>query len=144
MPLSATGWGASNWGENVWPGVGQGIFGYPGQSNPTEILILRVLRPFKPVVRKFQPKDYSDGMDLYVYDKAVKEELFEIQIKCSKAEYDILKTWYDEKANGAANQLYFIDPYGAEHLIRIMDEELNFEEQAYTKWLGNLTLRKEG
>ncbi len=144
MSLNATDWGVSNWGEFIWPEPGKGIFGYSGQVNPTEMLVFRVLRPFKPILKKFQPKDYSDGMDLYVYNKAGNEELLEIQIKCTKAEYDTFKTWYDTKANGAANQLYFIDPYGAEHLIRILDEALHFEEQAYNKWLGSLLLRKEG
>lgn len=145
MPLNATEWGASNWGEFVWPEFGKGIFGYPGLVNPTEILVLRVLRPFKPILKKFQPKDYSDGMDLYVYDKGAKEELFEIKIKCSKAEFDSLQNWFDTKADGSLNQLYWITPYGTEHIVRIMNEALDdWQEEAYDKWTGTLILRKEG
>lgn len=138
-------WGAANWGEFIWPGVGKGIFGYPGQGNPTDILILRVLRPFRPIMKKFQPRDYSDGMDIYIYDKAGKEELFEIRIKCTKAEFNTLQSWFDEKANGAINRLYWIDPYSNEHLVRIMNEALDdWQEEAYDQYTGSLILRKEG
>ncbi len=137
-------WGTSPWGEFVWGWEsGRGILGYPGTINPTETLVLPILRPYRDPFVKVQPTDRSDGGDLYVYDKGMEEQIFETPLKLSKNDKDALKTFYDEKADGKANKVYYVDPYGGEHIVRIMNDEFDFVEESYGKHTGILTLRKE-
>jgi hypothetical protein len=135
-------WGQSDWGAFIYGAGGRGIFGYPA-SDPTVTLALRVLRPYHTPVEKRQPVDYSNGNDPYIYNKGLTEYTFGVSLKLSRDEAAALKDFYDNCADGKANQIYYAEPDGTEHVARIMDNKLDFPEEAYDKYTGSLTLRKE-
>ena len=136
-------WGENDWGTFLYGAGGRGILGYPA-GDPTVTLNFRVIRPYHDPIKKLQPEDRSNGGDLYIYDKGITEYTFEVTVKLSKAEQAALRSFYDTSANGKANQLYYADPDGNEHLVRIMDDRFDFPQEAYDKYTGKLTLRKEG
>ncbi len=138
----------SDWGESAWGGFlygagGRGIFGYPS-DDPTVTVAVRVLRAYHDPVKKKQPVDYSNGGDPYIYVKGLTEYSFGVPLKLSRADKAALKAFYDTSADGKANQVYYADPEGNEHIVRIMNDEFDFPEEAYDKFTGTLNLRKEG
>ena len=53
--MNAADWGAEDWENFTWWGAGgRALLGYPAED-PTQILALRVLRPYHAPVRKMQP-----------------------------------------------------------------------------------------
>lgn len=119
------------------------VLSYPA-SSPTETLTLRALRPYNAPIKRFQPKDRSDGMDVYSYDKGAAEQVFTLNLRCTKSQRDSLLDWFDTRANGSVNQLLYADPFGNSHIVRIMDEKLDLREESNDRWTGPLTLKKEG
>jgi hypothetical protein len=143
MPLPPnSGWGESDWGTFLYGAGGRGVFGYPA-DDPTVTLALRVLRPYHSAVEKKQPVDFSNGNEPYIYAKGLTEYTFIVPLKLSRDEAAALKDFYDNSADGKANQIYFAEVDGTEHVARIMDSRLDFPEEAYDKFTGSLTLREE-
>jgi len=136
-------WGQSDFGTFLFGLGGRGIFGFPA-DNPTVAIAVRVLRPYHDTVRKKQPVDYANGGDIYVYNKGLTEYTFGASLRLSRSEKAALKAFYDNNANGKANQVYYADPEGNEHIVRIMNDEFDFPEEAWNKFTGTLNLRKEG
>jgi hypothetical protein len=135
-------WGASAWGNFLWGSGGQGGLGYPVNA-PTTIVLLRILRPYHSPVKKKQPVDYSNAGTPYIYVKGLTEYTFEVPVRLNKSEAAALKDFYDTYANGKANEVFYIDPFGNRYGVRIMNDEFNFPEEAWNKYTGTLTLRKE-
>jgi len=141
--MNAAHWGEQDWGDFTWWGSGgRALFGYPA-DDPTQIIAVRVLRPYHAPVRKMQPEDRSTGGALYIYDKGLTEYTFRVSLKVSRAEYSVLRDFYHNAANGKANLIYYADPEGNEHTVRIMNDQFDFPEEAWNKFTGTLNLRKE-
>ena len=138
--MAIAGWGEEDWGNFIWWGAGgRALLGYPAQ-NPTQIIAVRALRPYHAPVRKMQPEDRSNGGVLYIYDKGVTEYSFRVTLKLTRAEHAALKDFYDNTANGKANAIYFADPEGNEHTVRIMNDRFDFPEEGWNMFRGTLLL----
>jgi len=88
--------------------------------------------------------DYSNGGVPYIYDKGLTEYTFGLSLRFSRAEKLALKNFYDNYANGKLNQVYYADPEGNEHIVRVMNDDFDFPEEAWNKFTGTLNLRREG
>jgi hypothetical protein len=142
LPNSSV-WGASAWGTFLWGSGGQAGLGYP-VDDPTVTVVLRALRPYHSPVKKKQPVDYSNSGDPYIYNKGLTEYTFEVPVRLNKSVATALKTFFDTCANGKAHQVLYVDTDGTRHIVRIMNDSFDFPEEAYDKYTGTLSLRKEG
>ena len=122
--------------------VGHIEFGYPFDV-PTEWLLLRVVRPYAPSLKRMQPMEETDDADPVIYNKGVDIENTFFNIKMTKAERDTLETWLKTKTDFKMNQVWLKDPFGVEHTARIMNGEYNPPEQGYNNWRYQLNVRME-
>jgi hypothetical protein len=135
-------WGESPWGEFIFGAGGVAILGYPA-VNPTETLALAALDPYDDPLELFQTDDISNGGAHYIYDKGLPEQTFELSLRLTLAEKTALKTFFETTALGKANPVYYADPYGEEHVVRIVTEKFSFPEQKWNQFVGSMTLREE-
>lgn len=132
-------YGMGAYGKGEWGGTGSAVFGYPADA-PTNIIVKAIPRPWKAPLRKLSPHDITDGGVHYSYSKGINERLFHVNLKLTEAEKDTLDGWIDDNADG--DYLWFIDPYGGSHKVRVVGS-FDLEEVAQNTWKGSLTLRKE-
>ena len=132
-------WGQSDWGTFLYGAGDHAILGYPA-DDPAITISVGLFRPYHTPVKKKQPVDYSNGGDPYIYNKGLTEYSFEASLRLTAAEKQALQAFYDNTADGKANPIYYADPDGNEYTVRIMNEEFDFQEEAYNKYTGKLKL----
>lgn len=88
--------------------------------------------------------DYSDGRQLYAYNKGVEETTIPLVMEnIEQADYDNFKTWLTDVAVGPLNTFIFIDEASVEHTVRMMDTKNPLREVANGIYSGTITLREE-
>lgn len=58
----------------------------------------------------------------------------------SKTDYDALLNWYLNVSVGAASSFEFTDEYGNVGTVKILDDEINFDETSLYRYSGSITL----
>lgn len=92
-----------------------------------------------------QPKDLSDGGDVYSYNKGVIEDTFELVFNnMSEADYQALRTFLREVAQGVVYEFVYTDKDGATHTVICMTEKVDWPPPSYGKRQGSLRLKKIG
>jgi hypothetical protein len=90
------------------------------------------------------PVDYSEGKQLYAYNKGVEEQFFYLDFdRICQADYDNIDTWLRTVAVGPLNTFTFTDESSANHTVRMMDVKNPLKEIGSGQFSGTITLRKE-
>jgi hypothetical protein len=88
--------------------------------------------------------DYSEGKQLYAYDKGVEETFIYLDLdRICQADHDNLEPWFKNTAVGPKNTFTFTDENSTEHTVRWMDIKYPLKEVSSGRFSGLITLRKE-
>ena len=88
--------------------------------------------------------DYSDGRQLYAYNKGVEEQFFNLDfVRVTDTDHSNYLNWLRNVAVGPLNTFTFTDENSTEHTVRLMDTEDTLEEVDPGQWSGRVKLRKE-
>ncbi len=102
-----------------------------------------------------QPKDYSDGGELYIYNKGLVEDIFILVFKkMTEADYSNMTGFFKNVIQGAGYSFTYYDENGTAHTVRLMDDAIDFKIEGHGdinesgSWVplyraGSITLRKE-
>jgi len=121
-------------------------FRYPTAASPTTSWTPSSEPVFPLEERVEYPHQLSEetaGGTVYVQDKGVQREVFDLQFnRVSKTDRDNAKTFFTA-VKGRFNTFEYIDPDGVNRgPVRWMNE-FNFRHVVQGKWSGTITLRKE-
>ncbi len=90
------------------------------------------------------PVDYSEGGQLYAYDKGIKEKFYNIALeRASQADYDNFDNWLLNVAVGPRNSFTYTDEAGAAHTVRLLDTKTPLRAVAHELYSGTIQLREE-
>jgi len=90
------------------------------------------------------PVDYSEGGQLYAYDKGIQEQFFNLVFeRIPKADFDNFKEWLTTVAVGPKNTFTYTDEDEAEHTVRLMDLKNPLKSVADEMYSGTIQLREE-
>jgi hypothetical protein len=88
--------------------------------------------------------DYSEGGQLYAYDKGVQETFISLDLdRICQADHDNLETWFTDTAVGPKNTFTFTDEKSEDHTVRWMDMKYPLQEVSSGRFSGLITLREE-
>jgi hypothetical protein len=87
---------------------------------------------------------YSDGRQMYAYDKGIAEQTFTLDItQATQTEADNIATWHETIAVGPLNTFTFTDEDSTAHTVRLMNLQNPLKEVSNGRYAGTITLRKE-
>ncbi|WP_157468227.1 hypothetical protein [Desulfatibacillum aliphaticivorans] len=87
---------------------------------------------------------YTEGMQLYAYDKGVVEQEFQLVFtRLTQTDFENFTDWLQNIAVGPKNTFTFTDEDGDDHTVRLMDVENPLSLVANTYYKGTITLREE-
>jgi len=90
------------------------------------------------------PVDYSEGGQLYAYDKGIEEQFFNLVFeRIPKADYDNVDDWLKNIAVGPKNTFTYTDEDSANHTVRLLDTKNPLREVAHELYSGTIHLREE-
>jgi wyosine [tRNA(Phe)-imidazoG37] synthetase (radical SAM superfamily) len=94
------------------------------------------------------PVDYSDGRQLYAYNKGVAEKFWNLVYdKLSATDYSNFRTWLLTTVVGPTNTFTMTDENGATHTVRLMDTKnplaADGEDATGFLYSGTIHLREE-
>lgn len=88
--------------------------------------------------------DYSEGGQLYAYDKGIQEQYFNIDFeRISQTDYDNFEDWLLNIAVGPTNEFTYTDEDGNDHTVRLMDTKNPLKRVADGMYTGTIQLREE-
>jgi len=88
--------------------------------------------------------DYSEGGQLYAYDKGIQEHFFNLVYeRIPQADFDNFEDWLKNKALGPKNIFTYTDEDSNEHTVRLMDISNPLIGVADQMFSGTIRLRKE-
>lgn len=92
-----------------------------------------------------QPKDLSDGGDLYCYNKGLINDTFELVFNnMSETDYQNLRAFLRIVAVGAANNFVYTDENGVNYTVVCVTEKIDCPKKGYGRRQGKLELKKVG
>jgi hypothetical protein len=90
------------------------------------------------------PVDYSEGGQLYAYNKGIAEHFFNIVVERGpKADFDNFEDWLLNVAVGPLNTFTYTDEDAVEHTVRLMDTKNPLKYVSYGMCSGTIQLREE-
>ncbi|MCE5212998.1 MAG: hypothetical protein LLG40_15760 [Deltaproteobacteria bacterium] len=94
------------------------------------------------------PVDYSEGGQLYAYNKGIAEQFFNLTFKkLSATDYSNFDTWLKTTVVGPASTFTFTDENGTTHTVRLLNTKnpLQADGEDATGFLysGTIQLREE-
>jgi hypothetical protein len=88
--------------------------------------------------------DYSEGRQLYAYDKGVQENFIYLDLdRVCQADHDNLEAWFTDTAVGPKNTFTFTDENSEDHTVRWTDTKYPLQEVTSGRFSGLITLREE-
>lgn len=88
--------------------------------------------------------DYSEGGQLYAYNKGIQEQFFNLVYeRIPQADFDNFEDWLLNKAGGPQNTFTYTNEDTVEHTVRLMDLKNPLREVANQMFSGTIKLRKE-
>jgi len=88
--------------------------------------------------------DYSEGRQLYAYDKGVQENFIYLDLeRVCQADHDNLESWFTDTAVGPKKTFTFTDENSEDHTVRWMDTKYPLQEVSSGRFSGLITLREE-
>ena len=90
------------------------------------------------------PVDYSEGGQLYAYDKGIEEQFYNLSFeRIPQADYNNFAAWLLTVAVGPKNTFTYTDEGGAAHTVRLMDARNPLRGMAHELYSGTIHLREE-
>lgn len=100
--------------------------------------------PLEDPVAVNVPTDYSEGGQLYAYDKGIEEQFFNLVFeRIPKADYDNVETWLTTTVVGPKDTFTYTDEDGNNHTVRMLDTQNPLKEVAHEMYSGTIHLREE-
>lgn len=100
--------------------------------------------PLDDPVKVNVPVDYSDGGQLYAYDKGICEQFYNLIFdRLIQTDFDNFENWLENIAVGPKNTFVFTDEAGADHTVRLLDSKNPLKSQVSGFYSGTITLREE-
>jgi len=88
--------------------------------------------------------DYSEGKQLYAYNKGVTEQYFYLDLdRICQADRDNIVNWMQNIAVGPLDTFTFRDEDSIDHTVRMMTDKDPFKEVNAGQFSGTVILRKE-
>jgi len=88
--------------------------------------------------------DYSDGGQMYPYDKGIQEKFFNLVFeRLPLSDYNNLDNWLTNIAVGEKNAFTYTDEDGNDYTVRLMEDKNPLKEVASGLYSGAIRLRKE-
>ena len=90
------------------------------------------------------PVNYSDGGQLYAYDKGIAEQYFYLSYeRLNSTDHANFSSWLETVAVGPKYAFTMTDEDGVDHTVRLMDTRNPLRAVGHNKYTGTITLRKE-
>jgi hypothetical protein len=90
------------------------------------------------------PVDYSEGGQLYAYDKGIAEKFINLTFdRCPKADYDNFDDWLLNICVGPLNTFTYTAEDSGPHTVRCLDTRQPLKEVAHELYSGTIHLREE-
>jgi len=90
------------------------------------------------------PVDYSEGGQLYAYDKGIEEQFFNIVFeRIPQVDFDNFEDWLKNIAVGPKNTFTYTDEDANDHTVRLMNTQNSLKGVAAEMFSGTINLRKE-
>ena len=90
------------------------------------------------------PVDYSDGGQLYAYDKGIQEQFFNLIFdRLPTVDYDNFDDWLLNIATGPKSTFTYTDEDSANHTVRLLNTKNPLKSVASGLYSGTILLRKE-
>jgi len=87
---------------------------------------------------------YSEGRQLYAYDKGIEEQFFNLTFNNATADdFDNVEEWLTDIAVGPKNTFTYTDEDSGTHTVRMMDTENPLRKVGPNQHAGTIRLRKE-
>ncbi len=100
--------------------------------------------PIEPAPTVNVVTGYSDGRQLYAYDKGIIEyDFYLVFDRIPQADHDNALNWHTNIAVGPKNAFVFTDEAGTDHTVKWMDLRFPLKEIGHGQYTGTLHLRKE-
>lgn len=88
--------------------------------------------------------DYSEGGQLYAYDKGIAEQFFYLFFNnASQTDYTAFKNWLLNVVVGPKNTFTYTDRAGTGHTVRLLDTRNPLRKVRQGCFAGTVALRKE-
>jgi hypothetical protein len=90
------------------------------------------------------PVDYSEGGQLYAYDKGIEEQFINLSFdRLPQADFNNFSDWLLNIAVGPLNTFTYTDESGAAHTVRLLDTRNPLKGVAHEMYSGTIHLREE-
>jgi len=90
------------------------------------------------------PVDYSEGGELYAYDKGIQEQFLNLVFeRVPQADFDNFEDWLLNVAVGPLNTFTYTDEDLVEHTVRLMDVKNPLKGVGDDMYSGTIQLREE-
>lgn len=90
------------------------------------------------------PVGYSDGGQLYAYNKGVSEQFYDLVYENLNAlDYSNFDSWLKTVSMGPLNTFTFTDEDSVEHTVRLLDTRNPLRWTGNGKYAGTIRLREE-
>ncbi|MDA3834910.1 MAG: hypothetical protein PF495_16110 [Spirochaetales bacterium] len=90
------------------------------------------------------PVGYSDGGQLYAYDKGIEEQFFNLVFeRLSLVDFNNFGNWLLNIAVGPKSTFTYTDEDSADHTARLLDTKNSLKEISHERFSGTIRLRKE-
>lgn len=87
---------------------------------------------------------YSEGKQLYAYNKGMEEQFFNLDLdRICQTDRDNVVNWLENIAVGPLNTFTFTDEDETDHTVRMMTDKDPFKEVNVGQFSGTVILRKE-
>ncbi|MCE5212100.1 MAG: hypothetical protein LLG40_11145 [Deltaproteobacteria bacterium] len=88
--------------------------------------------------------DYSDGGELYAYDKGISEQFFDLVFdRCNATDYSNFDSFFKTTIKGPLNTFTYTDESGTTHTVRCLNTKNPLRETKYGVYAGTINLREE-
>lgn len=88
--------------------------------------------------------DYSEGGQMYAYNKGISEKFFNVTIDDgNQTDYDNVENWLLSVAVGPKNSFTCTDENEVEHTVRMLDTKNPLQGDSHDRYSGTIHLREE-
>jgi len=100
--------------------------------------------PLDDPVQVNVPVDYSEGGQLYAYDKGIQEQFFNLVFeRIPQSDFDNVETWLKTTVVGPKSTFTYTDEDSNNHTVRLMDTKNPLKRVADGLYSGTIQLREE-
>lgn len=101
--------------------------------------------PIKKPNEKFQVIDRTAAGTIQVEDLGLGIRTRVLSFKnLPQADYDALTNWFDNVSDGAFNEFTYYDEDGESMLVKLVNSTLDFQEESFQRFSGELSMEVVG